>query len=62
MTIHDLIPDGSATAHPLSDAPLVARFQALSINKSPDICEEDDVLTDEKILAIYKSRFPHYLP
>lgn len=62
MTIQDSTPDGFAIAQPLSDAFLLARFQALSIDKSPDICEEDDVLTDDKILAVYQSWFPHPLP
>lgn len=62
MTPHDTIPDGPAAAGPLSAASLISRFQAISIDKSPDICEEDDVLTDDKILAVYQSLFLHPLP
>lgn len=60
MTLHDSIPDGPASATPLSDAVLLARFRALSIDKSPDICEEDDILSDNKILVVYQSWFPHH--
>lgn len=61
MTIYDSIPDGPG-AKPLSDSILLSRFQALSIDKSPEICEEDDILTDDKILAVYQSLFPRPSP
>lgn len=48
MTIHD----------PTPDSVLLSRFQALSIDKPPDICDEDDILSDAKILAVYQSKSP----
>lgn len=56
MTFHDSHPSGPL-ANPPPDSLLLARFQALSIDKSPEICDEDDILSDDKILAVYQSGF-----